>query len=146
MTERQKKLALLACLLTIVLAILDQNIVSAATVKIVRDLDPVHGLELLPWLVTAYGLAATAALPLYGKLCDVYGAKRVFVAAIAVFLAGSALCGMAQTMAEKLACKADFQKLCPGVKPGDGRPFACLAEHKDKLSPSCAKVIAAHKK
>src|SRR6185437_9681896 len=106
MTERQKKLALLACLLTIVLAILDQNIVSAATVKIVRDLDPVHGLERLPWLVTAYGLAATAALPLYGKLCDVYGAKRVFVAAIAVFLAGSALCGMAQSMAELIAFRA----------------------------------------
>jgi EmrB/QacA subfamily drug resistance transporter len=106
MTERQKKLAVLACLLTIVLAILDQNIVSAATVKIVRDLDPVHGLELLPWLVTAYGLAATAALPLYGKLCDVYGAKRIFVAAIAVFLAGSALCGIAQTMAELIAFRA----------------------------------------
>jgi EmrB/QacA subfamily drug resistance transporter len=106
MTERHKKLALVACLLTIVLAILDQNIVSAATVKIVRDLDPAHGLELLPWLVTAYALAATAALPLYGKLCDVYGAKRVFIAAIAIFLAGSALCGMAQSMAELIAFRA----------------------------------------
>jgi EmrB/QacA subfamily drug resistance transporter len=105
-TDRQRKLALLACLLTIVLAILDQNIVSAATVKIVRDLDPVHGLELLPWLVTAYALAATAALPLYGKLCDVYGAKRVFIGAIAVFLAGSALCGVAQSMAELIAFRA----------------------------------------
>jgi hypothetical protein len=45
-----------------------------------------------------------------------------------------------------LLCGSGIQKLCPGVKPGDGRPFACLAEHKDKLSPSCAKVIAAHKK
>jgi hypothetical protein len=53
---------------------------------------------------------------------------------------------MAQTVAEKLACKGDFQKLCPGVKPGDGRPFACLAEQKEKLSPACAKVIAAHTK
>jgi len=106
MTERHKKLALVACLLTIVLAILDQNIVSTAAVKIVRDLDPVHGLELLPWLVTAYALAATAALPLYGKLCDVYGAKRVFVAAIAVFLVGSALCGLAQNMVELIAFRA----------------------------------------
>jgi hypothetical protein len=68
----------------------------------------------------------------------------------AALISALLICGsgtaMAQTMAEKLACKADFQKLCPGVKPGDGRPFACLAEHKDKLSPSCAKVIAAHKK
>jgi hypothetical protein len=53
---------------------------------------------------------------------------------------------MAQTMAEKLACKADFEKLCPGVQPGGGRPFACLAKQKDKLSPDCAKVIAAHEK
>src|SRR2546430_12171117 len=52
---------------------LDQNIVSAAAVPIVRDLDPVHGLTRLPWLISAYALAATAALPLYGKLCDVYG-------------------------------------------------------------------------
>jgi EmrB/QacA subfamily drug resistance transporter len=106
MTDRQKKFSLVACLLAIVLAILDQNIVSAATVKIVQDLDPVHGLQRLPWLITSYALAATAALPLYGKLCDVYGAKRVFVAAIAVFLAGSALCGLSQNMSELIAFRA----------------------------------------
>jgi hypothetical protein len=68
----------------------------------------------------------------------------------AAMLSALLICGtemaMAQTMAEKLACKADFQKLCPGVKPGGGRPFACLAKQKDKLSPDCAKVIAAHTK
>jgi hypothetical protein len=68
----------------------------------------------------------------------------------AAMLSALLVCGsvtaMAQTMAEKLACKADFEKLCPGVEPGGGRPFACLAKQKDKLSPSCAKVIAAHTK
>jgi EmrB/QacA subfamily drug resistance transporter len=106
MTETHRKLALLGCLSTIVLAVLDQNIVSAATVPIVRDLDPVHGLSRLPWLVTAYALAATAVLPLYGKLCDVVGAKRVYLAAVAVFLAGSALCGLAQDMPQLIAFRA----------------------------------------
>ncbi|GIH41810.1 hypothetical protein Mco01_48100 [Microbispora corallina] len=98
MTDIQKRLAGLGCLLTLVLAVLDMNIVSAATVAIVRDLDPAHGLDHLAWLVTAYALAATAALPLYGKLCDVYGAKAVYLAAVTLFLTGSALCGTAGSM------------------------------------------------
>src|SRR2546430_446737 len=106
MTETRKKFAMLACLLTIILAILDQNIVSAAAVPIVRDLDPVHGLARLPWLISAYALAATAALPLYGKLCDVYGARRVYLAALATFLAGSALCGLAHDMGQLIAVRA----------------------------------------
>jgi EmrB/QacA subfamily drug resistance transporter len=106
MTETRKKLALLSCLLTIILAILDQNIVSAAAVPIVRDLDPVHGLTRLPWLISAYALAATAALPLYGKLCDVYGARRVYLAALGTFLAGSALCGLAHDMGQLIAFRA----------------------------------------
>jgi EmrB/QacA subfamily drug resistance transporter len=106
MTETRRKLALLGCLFTIVLAILDQNIVSAAAVPIVRDLDPVHGLSRLPWLITAYALAATAVLPLYGKLCDVFGAKPVYLTTVAVFLAGSALCGLARNMPELIAFRA----------------------------------------
>jgi EmrB/QacA subfamily drug resistance transporter len=106
MTRGQRTLSLVACLCTIMLAILDQNIVSAATVPIVHDLDPAHGLDLLPWLVSAYALAATACLPLYGKLCDVYGARRVFISAVAVFLAGSALCGASQNMSELIAFRA----------------------------------------
>src|SRR5260221_10390147 len=86
MTRAQRTLSLVACLCTIMLAILDQNIVSAATVPIVHDLDPAHGLDLLPWLVSAYALAATACLPLYGKLCDVYRAPRGFISAVSRFL------------------------------------------------------------
>jgi EmrB/QacA subfamily drug resistance transporter len=106
MTETQKKLALLACLCTIVLAVLDLNIVSAAAVPIVRDLDPRHGLARLPWLISAYSIAATAALPLYGKLCDVYGARRVYLGALGAFLVGSALCGLAQDMGQLIAFRA----------------------------------------
>ncbi|MEV6110567.1 MFS transporter [Streptomyces sp. NPDC051940] len=100
------KLGFIACLATVLLAVLDMNIVSAATVPIVRDLDPAHGVAKIPWLISAYSLAATAALPLLGKLSDVYGAKRVFLAVVAFFLAGSALCGAAQDMGQLIAARA----------------------------------------
>ncbi|WP_347590107.1 MFS transporter [Acrocarpospora sp. B8E8] len=106
MTETQKRLAMAGCLLTLVLAILDQNIVSTAAWSIVSDLDPAHGIERLPWLVTAYALAATVALPLYGKLCDVYGSKLVYMGAVALFLAGSVLCGVAGDMTWLIAARA----------------------------------------
>ncbi|WP_396276619.1 MFS transporter [Kitasatospora xanthocidica] len=106
MTPAQRKLGMLLCLVTIVLAVLDMNIVSAATVPIVRDLDPVHGVDRLPWLVSAFALAATALLPLYGRLCDVYGAKRVLLGAVGTFLLGSALCGAARSMDQLIAFRA----------------------------------------
>jgi len=106
MTETQRKIGFAVCLVTIVLALLDLQIVSAATVPIVRDLDPAHGIDTIPWLVSAYALASAAMLPLYGKLCDVFGPKRVFVAAIATFLVGSALCGAAQSMTQLIAARA----------------------------------------
>ncbi|MFJ1896701.1 MFS transporter [Streptomyces sp. NPDC088115] len=94
------------CITTILLAVLDSNIVSSATVPIVRDLDPVHGVDRIAWLIASYQLAATAALPLYGKLCDSLGSKNVFIGALATFLAGSAVCGMAQSMGELIAARA----------------------------------------
>ncbi|GGN67173.1 hypothetical protein GCM10011579_039420 [Streptomyces albiflavescens] len=106
MTETQRKIGFLVCLVTIVLAILDLQIVSAATVPIVRDLDPDHGIDKIPWLVSAFALASAAMLPLYGKLCDVLGPKRVFTGAIATFLLGSTLCGAAQSMDQLIAARA----------------------------------------
>lgn len=106
MTETQRKISFLVCLVTIVLAVLDTQIVSAATVPIVRDLDPEHGIEKVPWLVSAFALASAAVLPLYGKLCDTYGAKRIFLGAVGSFLLGSALCGAAQTVEQLIAARA----------------------------------------
>ncbi|WUS98214.1 MFS transporter [Streptomyces sp. NBC_00708] len=106
-------IAVALCIVTILLAVLDSNIVSSATVPIVRDLDPVHGVDRIPWLIAAYQLAATAALPLYGKLCDSLGAKKIFIGALATFLTGSALCGMAQSMGELIAARA-FQGIGGG--------------------------------
>ncbi|WP_255459319.1 MULTISPECIES: MDR family MFS transporter [unclassified Nocardiopsis] len=84
-----------ALMLTVLLAALDQTIVSTALPTIVSDLG---GLNHLSWVITAYLLAVTAVTPLWGKLGDQFGRKPLFLTCIAVFLAGSALCGTAQDM------------------------------------------------
>jgi EmrB/QacA subfamily drug resistance transporter len=89
-----------ALLLVMLLASLDQTIVSTALPTIVGDLG---GISHLSWVVTAYLLASTVAGPLYGKLGDLYGRKRLLQVAIVVFLAGSVLCGLAQNMTELIA-------------------------------------------
>ncbi|MFE9368906.1 MFS transporter [Streptomyces sp. NPDC006711] len=106
MTRAQTLIGFIVCVTTILLAVLDMNIVSAATVPIARDLDPAHGVDKIPWLISAFALASAAALPLYGKLCDSLGAKKVLVGSLAVFLLGSALCGAAQSMPELIAARA----------------------------------------
>jgi EmrB/QacA subfamily drug resistance transporter len=92
-----------ALLLVLLLASLDQTIVSTALPTIVGDLG---GLNHLSWVVTAYLLASTVSSPLYGKAGDLYGRKRVLQFAIVVFLVGSALSGVAQTMPELIAFRA----------------------------------------
>lgn len=92
-----------ALLLGMLLASLDQTIVSTALPTIVSDLG---GLDHLSWVVTAYLLASTAATPLWGKLGDQYGRKRLFQAAIVIFLIGSALCGLAQNMPQLIGFRA----------------------------------------
>lgn len=92
-----------ALLLGMLLAALDQTIVSTALPTIVSELG---GLDHLSWVVTAYLLAATAATPLWGKLGDQYGRKKLFQTAIVIFLIGSALCGMAQNMPQLIGFRA----------------------------------------
>jgi EmrB/QacA subfamily drug resistance transporter len=97
------RLIFVALLLVLLLAALDQTIVSTALPTIVGDLG---GIAHLSWVVTAYLLASTITGPLYGKLGDLYGRKRVLQTAIVVFLVGSALCGLAQSMAQLIAFRA----------------------------------------
>jgi EmrB/QacA subfamily drug resistance transporter len=85
------------------LAAIDQTIVATALPTIVGDLG---GLTHLSWVVTAYLLAETVSTPLFGKFGDLYGRKRLFQAAIVIFVAGSALSGMAQTMGQLIAFRA----------------------------------------
>lgn len=85
------------------LAALDQTIVSTALKTIVIDL---HGLKEYTWVVTAYLLTSTASTPLYGKISDLYGRRVVFQFAIITFLIGSLLAGAAQNMSQLIATRA----------------------------------------
>ncbi|MCY9787083.1 MFS transporter [Nocardiopsis sp. EMB25] len=93
----------LAIILTILLASLDQTIVATALPTIVGEL---NGLEHLSWVVTAYMLAATVGMPIYGKAGDLFGRRHVYIFAIVVFLLGSVLSGLAQNMPQLIAFRA----------------------------------------
>src|SRR3954452_18913623 len=101
--HRRVLLVVSGLMLVMLLAALDQTIVSTALPTIVGDLG---GLNHLSWVVTAYMLAVTVVTPLYGKLGDLYGRKRVLQAALVLFLLGSALCGAAQDMTQLIAFRA----------------------------------------
>jgi EmrB/QacA subfamily drug resistance transporter len=102
-TKRRLWVILGALLLGMLLAALDQTIVSTALPTIVGDL---HGGSHLAWVVTAYLLASTVSTPLWGKLGDQYGRKTFFQAAIVIFVIGSALSGFSHTMTELIAFRA----------------------------------------
>src|SRR5215213_10118350 len=90
--------AILAALaLGVLLAALDQTIVATALPTVAGDLG---GLTDIAWVVTAYLVAETVSMPLYGKLGDVIGRKPVLMGAITLFLTGSALCGLSTSMLE----------------------------------------------
>jgi EmrB/QacA subfamily drug resistance transporter len=92
-----------ALMLAMLLAALDQTIVSTALPKIASDL---HGLSKFSWVATAYLLTSAISTPLYGKIGDQFGRKKIFQIAIVVFLAGSALCGIASSMDQLIAFRA----------------------------------------
>ena len=92
-----------ALMLAILLAALDQTIVATALPTIVGDLG---GLSHLSWVVTSYILASTATTQVWGKLGDQYGRKYLFIAAIVIFLIGSALSGLSRSMIELIAFSA----------------------------------------
>jgi EmrB/QacA subfamily drug resistance transporter len=103
LSHKQIMILLPGLLMAMLLAMLDQLVVGTALPRIVGDLG---GATHLSWVVTAYVLAATITTPFYGKLGDMYGRKTLFIFAIAVFLAGSALSGLSQTMAELITFRA----------------------------------------
>src|SRR5215204_2934336 len=102
LTHRQILVVFSGLVLSMLLAALDSTIVATALPTIVSELG---GLERLSWVVTAYLLAQTVVIPLYGKLGDLYGRKRVLQSAIVIFLAGSALCGLSTSMLALIGCR-----------------------------------------
>lgn len=84
-----------ALMLAMLLAALDQTIVSTALPRIASDL---KGLSKYSWVATSYLLTSAIATPIYGKISDMFGRKKIFQTAIIIFLVGSALCGLSQNM------------------------------------------------
>ncbi|MET3983199.1 MDR family MFS transporter [Streptomyces sp. PvR034] len=100
---RSVRVVLLALMIAMLLAMLDNMIIGTAMPTIVGELG---GLEHLSWVVTAYTLATAASTPIWGKLGDMYGRKGSFLTSIVIFLIGSVLSGMAQNMGELIGFRA----------------------------------------
>src|SRR5207247_4753134 len=101
--HRQIQIVFTGLMAGMLLAALDQTIVATALPTIVGDLG---GLRQLSWVVTAYILTSTVPVPLWGKISDLFGRKRIFQTAIVIFLTGSALSGLSQNMPELILFRA----------------------------------------
>jgi hypothetical protein len=95
LTHRQTLLIVLGVLLPTFMGSLDQTILATALPTIGRDFGDVHN---LPWLITAYLLASTAVIPLYGKIADIHGRRFTLRIAILTYMAGSLVCALAPNM------------------------------------------------
>ncbi len=103
LSQRDVWLVFSGLLLGMLLGALDQTIVATALPTIVSELG---GISQLSWVVTAYLLASTASTPLWGKIGDLYGRKRIYQGAIGLFLLGSALSGLSRNMIELIGFRA----------------------------------------
>ncbi len=101
--RREVMIVLPGLMLAMMLAMLDNMIVSTAMPRIIGDLG---GLDQFSWVVTAYILGSTVSTPIWGKIGDLYGRKNIFLTSIVIFLAGSAVAGMAQTMSQLIGFRA----------------------------------------
>ncbi|HEX9131144.1 MAG TPA: MDR family MFS transporter [Ktedonobacteraceae bacterium] len=118
---------LIGVMLGMLLASLDQTIVGTALPRIVADLG---GLDHYAWVVTAYLLASTVTVPIYGKLSDIYGRRLFFIGGMVLFLAGSALAGTSQDMTQLIIYRS-----IQGLGAGGMMPIA-LAIIGDIFSPA----------
>jgi EmrB/QacA subfamily drug resistance transporter len=103
LTQRQIVAIIIGLMMAMFLAALDQTVVSTAMRTIADDLS---GFSIQAWATTAFLITSTIATPLYGKLSDMYGRKPFILFAIGIFIAGSVLCGLAQSMYELAAFRA----------------------------------------
>ncbi|MCL4474209.1 MAG: MFS transporter [Actinobacteria bacterium] len=109
--HKSKAIAMVGVLLAIFLAALDQTIVATAMPEIVREF---QGLEHLSWVFSAYMLASTVTIPIYGKLSDIYGRRLFYVAGIIIFMLGSILSGQSHSMLQLIIFRA-FQGIGGGA-------------------------------
>jgi EmrB/QacA subfamily drug resistance transporter len=111
---RERKLVTAAMLASMFLAALEATAVATAMPTIVSELGSV---ERYSWAFSAYLLTSTTTVPLYGKLADLYGRKRIFIFSVALFLAGSVLCGVAGSFAQLILFRAIQGLGAGGVMP-----------------------------
>jgi EmrB/QacA subfamily drug resistance transporter len=110
--SRRRIIAVVAAvMMAMLLSAVDQTVVGTALPRIIADL---NGLQHYAWVATAYLLASTASMPIWGKLSDAFGRKRFFIIGMVLFVIGSALCGQSQTMMELVLFRA-FQGLGAGA-------------------------------
>lgn len=102
-TGRQRALVLAGVIVGMLFAALDQTVVSTAMPRVVADLG---GLTQYAWIFTAYMLASTVTVPVYGKLSDIYGRRPFFAGGLVLFMIGSALAGTSQDMVQLIAFRA----------------------------------------
>ncbi|MFE4430461.1 MDR family MFS transporter [Peribacillus butanolivorans] len=95
--QKNQKFIVAGLLLGILMSAMDNTIVATAMGTIVSDLG---GFDKFVWVTSAYMVATMASMPIFGKLSDMYGRKRFFIFGLVVFLIGSALCGMAQSIVQ----------------------------------------------
>jgi len=100
---RSRLLIYFSVLLAMLLSSLDQTVVATALPRIVTDL---QGADRYVWVVTAYMLCSTVTIPVYGKLSDVYGRKVMLLIAVGLFMAGSSLSGLSQSMNQLIGFRA----------------------------------------
>jgi EmrB/QacA subfamily drug resistance transporter len=111
LSRQQIIITLAGVLLTMFLSSLDQTVVGTAMPHIIADLG---GFAHYTWLATAYMVTSTIVLPITGKLTDMYGRKHFFTAGIAIFVIGSVLCGLSQTMTQIIIFRG-FQGIGAGI-------------------------------
>ncbi|MBN2908759.1 MFS transporter [Polycladomyces sp. WAk] len=130
MNRNKRNMITTALMVAMFLAAVEVTIVNAAMPTVVAALG---GISLYSWVFSAFMLANTTTVPIYGKLADLYGRKRVFIVAVLLFITGSALCGLAQSMTQLVWFRALQGLGAGGVLPvamtiiGDIFPFEARA-------------------
>lgn len=137
-SENNKTLILIGLLLGLVFSELDQTVVSTALPTIIRDL---HGLSLFGWVAGIYMLAITVFMPIFGKLADLYGRKRIYMICVTLFMIGSVICGFANSMTVLLVGRGIQGIGAGGLMPlamiiiGDSFPLEQRAKVQSLIGP-----------
>ena len=118
MSQKRVRVIIVGIMLSLFLAAVESTVVATAVPTIVARLG---GLSSYSWVFSAYMLTATTTMPLYGKLSDLYGRRRVYFVSMVVFLLGSILCGLSQSMEQLIAFRA-----LQGVGAGGIMPLAFI--------------------